>query len=580
MSNSTFLPLRPGQRFWRLLKPDAREIRNVYVYALFSGIMSLSLPLGIQAILNLIQGGQISTSWIVLVTLVIVGVAISGILQIYQLKITETLQQRIFTRAALEFAYRIPRIKMAALYRHYAPELMNRFFDIISVQKGLSKILIDFSTAILHVFFGLILLSFYHPFFILFGIILLLLIFIIFRFTSKKGLETSLEESKYKYKVAHWLEELARTATTFKLAGKTDLPLIRTDHHVMDYLSSRRSHFKVLLQQYALLVIFKVIVVTGLLALGGILVMEQHMNIGQFVAAEIIILLVINSVEKLILSMETIYDVLTALEKVGQVTDLELEKEDGIDLKDHCQSCQSEGLEVELNGIDFSFPDQPTPILQQLSLHLNSNDRIVIQGKNGSGKSTLLQLLAGLYEPDRGYVSYNGLPKRNFKPSSLHSVIGDFLTQEQLFDGSILENITMGREDASFENVQWAVRELGLGDFIKAQDNGYNTILDPEGKKLPRSIVQKLLLARSIVDKPKLLLLEDAFEHLEQKDRRKIIDFLTSSENKWTLVAISSDSYVAEACDNIALMKNGAIVEIGSYQQMKDQFDSKTYSHA
>jgi ABC-type bacteriocin/lantibiotic exporter with double-glycine peptidase domain len=318
--------LHPLDRFWRLLKPDQKEIRNVYVYSIFNGLVALSLPLGIQAIINLIQGGQVSTSWIVLLIFVVAGVGVTGVLQIFQLRITENLQQKIFTRAAFEFAYRIPRIRFESLYREYAPELMNRFFDTMSVQKGLPKILIDFSAATLQVIFGLILLSFYHPFFIVFSLVLVLLVYAIFYFTAKRGLETSLDESKYKYKMAHWLEELARTGTTFKLAGKTDLPLSTTDIHVGNYLKAREFHFRVLVQQYSLMVVFKVIVATGLLAIGGILVMEQLMNIGQFVAAEIIILLIMNSVEKLILSFETIYDVLTALEKMGQVTDKELEQ--------------------------------------------------------------------------------------------------------------------------------------------------------------------------------------------------------------------------------------------------------------
>jgi len=261
----------------------------------------------------------VSTAWIVLVAFVTVGIAVSGLITIFQLRITENLQQKIFARAAFEFVFRVPRIKLEELYRFHAPELMNRFFDVVTVQKGLPKILIDFSSAGLYVIFGLILLSFYHPFFILFSLLLIALVYIIFRITVKKGLRTSLEESKHKYLLAHWLEEAARTNMTFKMAGNTDFPIQNSDRHVMSYLQARESHFKVLVQQYSLMIFFKVIVALGLLAIGGVLVMEQLMNIGQFVAAEIIIITVINSVEKLILSLETIYDVLTSLEKIDQL---------------------------------------------------------------------------------------------------------------------------------------------------------------------------------------------------------------------------------------------------------------------
>ena len=194
--------LSPVDRFWRLISQDKKEIRNVYLLSIFNGLVNLSLPLGIQAIISFIQSGQITTSWIVLLVLVVLGIAITGVLQVYQLKITENLQQRIFTRAAFEFSFRIPRIKMEAMYKKHGPELMNRFFDTITVQKGLPKILIDFSTSALQIIFGLILLSFYHPFFIFFGVILFLVVLIIFRFTAQRGLATSIDESTYKYKMA------------------------------------------------------------------------------------------------------------------------------------------------------------------------------------------------------------------------------------------------------------------------------------------------------------------------------------------------------------------------------------------
>ena len=190
----------PYQRFWLLLKPDSKEIYQVYTYAFFKGVIALSLPVGIQSIINLIQGGSVSASWMVLVVIVTMGIAMGGYMQLMQMRITETIQQKIFTRAAFDFTYRIPKIKLEEIYKHYVPELMNRFFDVLTLQKSLSKIIIDFSTAILQIVFGLLLLSLYHPFFILFSILLVILVYTIIKLTSKRGLETSLAESKYKYK--------------------------------------------------------------------------------------------------------------------------------------------------------------------------------------------------------------------------------------------------------------------------------------------------------------------------------------------------------------------------------------------
>jgi ABC-type bacteriocin/lantibiotic exporter with double-glycine peptidase domain len=549
--------LTPMQRFWLLLKPDKKEIRNVYVYAVFLGLVNLSLPIGIQSIINIIQGGQISTSWIVLVIFVMAGVAFSGILQIYQLRITEHLQQKIFTRAAFEFTYRIPKIKLEALYKHYAPELMNRFFDVVSIQKGLSKILIDFSTASIQAVFGLLLLSLYHPFFIIFSLVLILLVFAIFKLTSKKGLSTSLQESKSKYTLVHWLQELARTSVSFKLAGHTDLPLERTNNETNKYLKYRDSHFKVLLTQYSLMVVFKVIVAAGLLIVGSILVMDQKMNIGQFVAAEIIIILVMGAVEKLILSLENIYDVLTSLEKVGQVTDLPLERNSGMDItKEKIDT----GLKVELCNVTFNYPEQKMPVLNDICLTINPNENIILMGDSDSGKTTLLYLLASLYKIKSGNILFNEIPMGNLNPHHLRSIIGDCLMDELLFEGTIIDNITMGREKATFENAQWAVENLGLKDFIKSLPQGYDTYIHPQGRQFSKGIVDKLILARSIADKPKLLLIKDAFSSLVGEERLQIFDFLADRSNNWTMVISSKDKQIIDKMDRTIIIENGSII--------------------
>ncbi len=569
--------ITPIQRFLRLLKPDIKEVRNIYIYSAFSGLISLSLPLGIQAIVNLIQGGQINTSWIVLVVFVVIGLLLSGILQIFQMRITENLQQKIFTRAAFEFSYRIPRIKMEVLYKHYAPELMNRFLDISSVQKGLSKILIDLSSAFFIMIFSLLLLSFYHPFFILFSILLLILVYLIFKFTANKGMVTSLLESEIKYKIAHWLEELSRTVVTFKLAGKSDLPLKKTDKYLEEYLSARESHFKILIQQYSLTIVFKVFVATGLLAIGGVLVMNQQMNIGQFIAAEIIILIVMASVEKLVSSIESIYDILTSLEKIGQVSDLKLDRDDGIDLE---IDSKDKGMEVEIENMSFIYPGLNNKTLNNISLKLNKGELMVLTGGSGSGKSTLLLILSGLYQVKEGAISYNKLPIGNLSLNSIREQIGEHITMENLFEGTVLDNITLDREMATFKNVKWAIENLGLNEFIRKLPEGYNTMIATHGKGLPESTITKLLLARSIVTKPKLLLLENTFKSLDEQSREKIINFITNKKNGWSIVAVSSYPYLAKLANKIAVLKEGEIISIGTYNELKGSVNFKTMGNA
>lgn len=547
--------MSPWERLVGLLKLEKRDLLQVIYYAIFSGILALTLPLGIQAIINLIQGAQVSTSWVVLVILVTLGVAFVGVLQLMQMRIIETIQQRIFTRASFEFTYRFPKIKMNELRNYYPPELANRFFDTLNIQKGLAKILVDIPAAILQIFFALILLSFYHPFFIAFGILLLLLIYIVFKFTAQKGMDTSLLESKHKYKVAHWIQEVARAVVSFKLSGKTSLAVNKNDELVNDYLKARESHFRILVIQFIQMIGFKVIVTAGLLLIGGLLVLNQEMNIGQFVAAEIIILLVIASVEKLILGLEAFYDVLTSLEKMGQVVDKELEMQDGDkpDFKDN--------FSLELDNVAYRVPQRDQSILNAISLKIKPKSRILVKGESGSGKSSLLRLIAGVIEPTRGSVYIDEYALKNINLNHYRSHLGLSLADETPFEGTIRENITFGNDNISEDQLLWAIDKVGLNQFIKESVKGLNTMLYPEGKQTSFTVAKKIVLARAIVSKPKILILEDPLEHFEPEEVNKIIAFLTDDANPWALVVVSmSNSAWSQSCTQVITLKKGEII--------------------
>lgn len=541
------------QRLIGLLKLDRKDVKQVIFYAIFAGLVSLSLPLGIQAIINLLQSAQISTSWIVLVGLVTLGVVFVGVLQLMQIRIIENVQQKIFTRASFEFAYRFPKMTMDGLRGYYPPELANRFFDTLTVQKGLSKVLIDFPAALLQIIFGLILLSFYHPFFIIYGFFLLLLMYVVFKFTARKGLETSLDESNEKYKTAHWLQEIARSILSFKLSGKTNLAMNKNDRLVSSYLEARENHFRVLVIQFIQLIGFKVLVTAGLLLIGGLLVLNQKMNIGQFVAAEIIILLVIASVEKLILGLETIYDVLTSIEKLGKIVDKPLESQDG-------EILEFDNLKIEFDEISYKVPDKDTPILDKISLQLQPKETVLITGESGSGKATLLKLIAGLIKPTKGKIYINNKSLLGININSYRSKLGQTLTEETPFEGTLLENITFGDPNISTEQVNNAIKQVGLKAFVKEQPLGLKTMLYPEGKEMSYTNSKKIMLARSIVKSPKLLLLKDPLDQFEINEAKRIIAYLTDASHNWTIVVASHSKLWLDKANRTIELNKGKII--------------------
>jgi ABC-type bacteriocin/lantibiotic exporter with double-glycine peptidase domain len=563
MTNTSKTPL---QRFIDLLRLDRKDIYYIFIYAIAGGLITLSLPLGIQAIIGLIAGGNISSSWGLLIFIVTAGTAMTGVLKVMQLAVTETLQRRIFVRSSFEFADKLPRIPVDSINRIHLPELANRFFDTLSIQKGLPKILTDVFEAVLQITFGLLLIALYHPLFIFFGLVLIVILYFIFKYTSPVGLETSLKESKYKYAVAHWLEELGRTMTTFKLSGDSPLPLQKTDYYVNGYLESRKRHFNILLWQYGSMIVFKVLITAALLIIGSILVIDNQINIGQFVAAEIVIILVMNSVEKLIMSTETIYDVLTAVEKTSAISEMPTEREDGLDFTQCIEN--NKGISLELQDLSFAFPDSKKNTLTDINLKIEGGEKVCIAGYNASGRTTLIQIIACLLKKHTGIITYNGMPRASLELKSLRRAIGDFSEGEDIFAGTILENITLGLEHISIKDVVAAAQNIGIHNIISHLPDGYNTTLMPGGKNISESLVAKIILTRCVVASPKLLALEDCFSKIEKENRNAIVDFLTNKDKNWTMITVSNDPYVAQRCDRIVVMSEGRIIADGKYEDL------------
>ena len=554
----------PIRRILQVIRLEKNEITSVYFYAILSGLIQLSLPLGIQSIISFVLGGAISTSLVVLIVLVVLGVFLNGLLQVNQMRLIEKVQQKIFVRYSFEFAERIPKLNLQSVDSYYLPELVNRFFDTVALQKGISKLLLDIPAATIQILFGLILLSFYHPVFIFFGLVLVLVISLILRLTSAKGMESSLRESDYKYAVAGWLEEMARVVKSFKFSRSTSLNISKTDKLVSGYLTHRTTHFRVLLFQYWSLVGFKVAITAAMLIVGSILLVNQQLNIGQFIAAEIVILLVIGSIEKLIINLDTVYDVLTSVEKLGKLTDKPLEQDGTIELVE-----EDKGLSIEMNGVNFKYSKEGSPVLNKIKILVNSNEKVCIMGATGSGKSTLLRLMSGAYNDFEGTILIDNLPITNYQLDSLRKQTGILLSTQDIFLGTLLENINMGCDDISAKDILLMADKTGLKTFMAELKDGLNTQLDPVGKSLSRNIIQKILLLRALVNNPRLVLLEDPLEGLNDPIRQKVINYLITETKGQTIVISSNDESIAAKCDKVIFLKNGEVAAVGSWDEIK-----------
>lgn len=544
---------KPLERFWNLIRLDRSDISSIYFYAILNGLMQLSVPIGIQSIIGFVLGASMATSIYVLIFLVVMGVFIVGVLQVNQMKIIERIQQKIFTRYAFEFVDKIPKFDLYKTDNYFLPEKANRFFDTVNLQKGFSKLLLDIPTALIQILFGLILLSFYHPLFIIFGITLALLLFLIVYFTSKNGLETSINESNYKYEVVAWMQEISKSIKSFKLNQDTGLNFKSTDKILVNYLKTRTKHFKFLLVQYKALIAFKTLVTAFLLLLGVYLLVDQQLNIGEFIAAEIVILSIIASVEILIKNLDSVFDVLTSLEKLSNVTEGNSEENGKLLISEN-------KISIELVDFSFTYPNSK-PILKNINIKIPPNSTVCILGEENSGKSTLLNILSRNYLHFTGNFLINNIPANNYDLESFRKKTGIYFNEYEIFSGTVLENINMGKSHITPESIIDIAKELGFESFLQNLTMGFQTPIDANGKRLPKNISQKIILLRALVHRPNLLIMEEPWLGLKKQFQQKMIDYLLKPSDN-TVIVTSNDQAFASKCDYRFELKDGKLEKL------------------
>lgn len=548
----------PFQRLRVLMRLERNDLLVIVLYVILIGLLSLAVPLAAQSLVNTIAAGVMIQPLVVLTFGVLAALIFAGLLRLLKLALQEKMQQRVFARVALQLAENLPRIQHAVLNREFAPQLVNRFFDVIIIQKTMSKLLLDGPSALLQVIIGLLLMGFYSPYLLAFDIFIILFVCFVIWVLGLGGLRTSIEESKRKYKVADWLEELARCERGFKMHSVPSFPIERADNLVLSYIRARREHFRVVFRQALGSYFFQAFANAGVLAIGGWLVINRQLTLGQLVAAEIVVVGVLEGVEKIIKLLESYYDLLTGLDKIGHLTDLPVERRKGRALPNSAR-----GAGVTCRKVHFSYDGQ-SQILAGLDLKLEAGEHVSLVGESGVGKSTLVALLCGLQETDHGLVQINGMDVRDANLDSLRRVVGLVSDANEIFAGTVEENILLGRTYIAHEDLQWALEFASLTDELAKFPQGLQTRLVTEGRNLSRGQRQRLMIARAVVTKPQLLILDEGFTGIDEKDKLRILDEIYNPIYPWTIIDISHDPELVLRSHTVHVLAHGRIVESGA----------------
>lgn len=539
---------QPLARLWGLLRPEWVDLWTVVLFALGIGVLSLAVPITVEALVSTVQGGNTAMfqAVIVLTCILLFCLGLATAMRGWQTWVVEYIQRRLFTRIVNELAYRLPRVAVRAFDRQHGPELVNRFFDILTVQKAGGTLLLDGLSVIVQGFVGLAVLAAWHPWLLGFDFALVLGCIFLFYVLGWNGVSTKITESYAKYAVAGWLEEMVRHPLAFKQPAGQDYGMERADLLTRQYLEARQDSFSVLFRQVLFGLILQAVASAALLGIGGWLVIKNELNLGQLVAAELLVVVTIGSLVKLSKSVESYYDLMAALDKVGQLVDLPQERARG-------EAAVGTGpARLEVSQVSYHYEEfgHTTHVFNGLSFVLEPGERVALAGPSGSGKGTLVELLYGLREPVSGAIRLDGVDLRDLALASLREQVVS-VGEAEVFDGTVLENVRLNRERVTVADVREALAATGLLGVVQALPQGMHTQLSTGGAPLTGSQAARLMIARAIAGKPRLLIIDRILDVIGPELRREVLPALVGPDAPWTLLLVSHDPEVLAACSRV-----------------------------
>ncbi len=538
----------PFGRVLSLLRAERADIWVVLAFALVSGLLGITTPLAVEALVNTVAFGRFLQPVVVLSLMLLAFLLFQAAVKALQTFVVEIIQRRLFARVAADLSFRLPRTTADAFAGTYPPELVNRFFDVVTVQKIVAQMLLDGVSVVLSAIVGMTVLAFYHPFLLAFDLVLVLLLLFTVFVLGRGAVKTSIKESKTKYAMASWLEDLARCRTSFRHHGAPEFALERSNQLIFNYLNARKKHFAILMRQIVFMLLIQALASTALLGIGGWLVISGQLSLGQLVAAELIVAIVVGAFAKLGKHVESFYDLLASMDKLGQLLSLEMERTDGI-------------LSIPVSGgIEASHLNyqshQGAARLVDLSFQIAEGQHTAVFGANGADSHVLLEILFGLREPDSGVITIHGINPRDVRPDILRHRLA-LACDIEIFEGTIAENVHLARPGVSISNVRVALQMTGLLPSVLRLPAGMETPLTQTGFPLTATEHSRLMIARAIAGRPHYLCVDGLLDHLSDFESRQLLDQLLSRESSWTLIIATNRESIKSRLSQTIVVNEG-----------------------
>jgi putative ABC transport system ATP-binding protein len=542
----------PLQRLQSLITLEREDIGILITYGVGIGVLSLATPVAVQALVNTIAFGALFQPLLVLTLVLLILLGFSNTLVALQFYVVEMLQRRVFVRLFGEAAVRLQQARHAVLNNYHLPELANRFFDVVTLQKTASVLLLETLGYALQTIIGMVLLAFYHPLLLAFDLFFICALAFILFGIGKQGITSAIEQSKAKYAAAAWLEDIAANPLLVKSSEHRAYINAQTDRLAQHYVKTSTQYFRILARQNVGALVLHTLANTLLLGMGGWMVISNQLSLGQLIAAELVVGAMIYGLTRLGKTLENVYELLASVDKIGYLLDLPQESQQGVAPESVQTPCS---IDIQ----NLSLPDSThLDAVSNCNLQIAPSDRLVISGDIEQG--SLLDVIYGLRQPSSGHVCLDGQDLRDLNLGQLRATIR-LIRQAEIFAGSVLDNLRLGR-DLSITQLRQVLAQVGLLETISALPDSLDTHLLSNGSPLTHEQCLRLTLVRALLGRPRLLLLDRVLDQVDSRLLPTILDHLLIANSPWTLIVTSQRPDIIAYFSRHINIINGKLIDI------------------
>lgn len=551
-------------RFFDLIKPQKGLLVNIFLASILITIFGILGSFYFKLLIDDIVPNNIIKSLHMFSIGFIVLIIFKVITEAFRTQLLIHLGQRLDIPLMLGYYEHVVNLPMNFFGTREVGEIISRFNDASKIRDAISGVTLTMMIDVLMVIVGGGILYFQSP--LLFSITLIpLIIYGIIVFVFKNSIEeVNRETMQSNAKVTSYLVESINGIETIKafnaereVNSETEKRFIKLIKNV--FRNGYINNFQVTLKS-----LVKGIFSISVLWIGTTQVLSGKISFGELLTFNALLVYFLNPIENIINLQPTLQTAMVAAERLSEILDLTLEKSVDENKKINPETLKGD---IEFNNLDFRYGTRSL-ILKNINIKIKSGERIALVGESGSGKTTLAKLLMNFYQCEKGELIINGYNIKDINVEALRDKIAYISQETFLFNGTIIENLSLGNPYLTYEEIIEACKKAQIHDFINSLPLRYNTLVEENGANFSGGQKQRLSIARAILRKPEILIMDEATSNLDSITERAIEKTIHEFSKDITTIIIAHRLSTIMRCDNIYILEKGEVIEKGSHNEL------------